>query len=61
MQAAAALRAAVSSRLRAVTSRSQDDAGLIDRIAAREIDPWSAAETLLDGGSLGRPAPEEEL
>jgi len=60
MQAAAALRGAVASRLRAATSQAGDDTGLIDRIAARDLDPWSAARMLLEGGSLDRPAPEEE-
>lgn len=49
-QAASALRAAVAARLRVVTARRAGEDGLVARIAAREVDPWSAAEALLSSG-----------
>jgi LAO/AO transport system kinase len=49
MQAAAALRSAVVGLLRTAATPAEDDGGLIDRIVARGIDPWTAARLLLDG------------
>lgn len=50
MQAAAALRSAVAGLLRAAATPHAEDRAIVDRIAARDTDPWSEARRLLAGG-----------